>query len=108
MNVVLFGWFVMSVVSLGSLLYTLPADRRKSVRDLEKLSTKISKLECSLFFNKTCLREGILPNYSNWIISHIFSHPANENIISYHIAKFLNEGNPTKTLNVTGMIWGSY
>ena len=68
MNVVLFGWFAMSVVSLGSLLYNLPVDRRKSVRDLEKLSTKISKLQCSLLFNNTCLREGILPTYSNLLV----------------------------------------
>ena len=59
MNVVLFGWFAMSVVSLGSLLFNLPIDRRKSVRDLEKLSTKISKLQC---------REGILPTYSNLLV----------------------------------------
>ena len=59
MNVVLFGWFAMSVVSLGSLLFNLSIDRRKSVRDLEKLSTKLSKLQCSLLFNNTCLREGL-------------------------------------------------
>ena len=55
----------MSVVSLGSLIFNLPVERRKSVRELEKISTKIVKAKCSLLFNSTCLKENILPNYSN-------------------------------------------
>ena len=61
---VLFG-FTMSVVSLGSLLYNLPVEQRKSVRELEKVSTKVIKSKCSLLFNSTCLKEDILPSYSN-------------------------------------------
>lgn len=57
-KLVLFGWFAMSVVSLGSLLFNLPVERRKSVRELEKVSTKIIKLKCSLLFNSTCLKEN--------------------------------------------------
>ncbi len=52
-------------VSLGSLIYNLPAERRKSVRELEKISTKIIKEKCSLLFNSTCLKEQILPKYTN-------------------------------------------
>ena len=75
----------MSVVSLGSLLYNLPVDRRKSVRDLEKLSTKISKLQCSLLFNNTCLREGILPTYSNGYFLHFFSVKCSNSRVSLPI-----------------------
>ena len=62
---VLFACFTMSMVSLGTLLFELPAERRKPVRELEKVSLKIIKLKCSLLFNSTCLKEDILPNYSN-------------------------------------------
>ena len=64
-QLVLFGWFVMSVVSLGSLIFNLPSERRKSVRELEKVSAKLIKQKCSLLFNSTCLKEDILPTYSN-------------------------------------------
>ena len=63
-KLVLFGWFAMSVVSLGSLLFNLPVERRKSVRELEKVSTKVIKAKCSLLFNSTCLKENILPKYA--------------------------------------------
>ena len=49
-KLVLFTWFAMSV-SLGSLLFNLPAERRNSIRELEKISTKIIKEKCSLLFD---------------------------------------------------------
>ena len=64
-SLVLYIWFTMSVVTLGTLLFNLPVERRKSVRDLEKISTKIIKTKCSLLFNSTCLKNDILPNYTN-------------------------------------------
>ena len=64
-SLVLYIWFTMSVVTLGNLLFNLPVERRKSVRDLEKISTKIIKTKCSLLFNSTCLKNDILPNYTN-------------------------------------------
>ena len=60
---VLFSWFAMSMDSLGSLIYQLPVEQRKSVREVEKLSGKLTKLKCSILFNSTCLKEEILPNY---------------------------------------------
>lgn len=60
---VLFTWFAMSMDSLGSLIHKLPVEHRKSVRELEKLSGKITKLKCSPLFNSTCLKEDILPIY---------------------------------------------
>ena len=64
-SLVFYVWFTMSVVTLGTLLFNLPVERRKSVRDLEKISTKIIKTKCSLLFNSTCLKNDILPNYTN-------------------------------------------
>ena len=63
-QLVLFGWVIMAV-SLGSLIFNLPPERRKSVRELEKVSVKLIKQKCSLLFNSTCLKEDVLPTYSN-------------------------------------------
>ena len=66
-QLVLFGWVIMAV-SLGSLIFNLPPERRKSVRELKKVSVKLIKQKCSLLFNSTCLKEDILPTYSNMYI----------------------------------------
>ena len=50
---------------LGSLIHTLPPEQRKEVRDLEKVFVRRCKNECSLLFNSTCIKENLLPNYSN-------------------------------------------
>ena len=63
--VVVYMLFLMSVVTLGSLIHQLPEERRREVRDFEKVSRKIAKTRCSLLFNSTCLKENILPNYSD-------------------------------------------
>ena len=63
-NLVLLYCFTMSL-SFGSLLFNLPAERRKEVRNLEKISNKIIKTKCSQLFNSTCLKEDILPKYTN-------------------------------------------
>ena len=52
-------------ISLGELLYPLPAQQKREVRELEKCSLKLAKSECSLLFNGVCLSENLLPNYSN-------------------------------------------
>ena len=59
--------FLMSManLNLGSQIFNLPQEQRKQVRDLEKASVKLTKAKCSKVFNKTCLIENILPNYSN-------------------------------------------
>ena len=62
----------MSVVSnLGSLVHPLPPELRKQVRDLEKVSVRRCKAECSLLFNSVCAKENLLPNYSDFIITHV-------------------------------------
>ena len=58
--------FTMSVVSnLGSLIHPLPPELRKQVRDLEKVSFRRCKSDCSLLFNSVCVKENLLPTYSN-------------------------------------------
>ena len=57
---------LMSVVNnLGSLIHNLAPEVRKNVRDLEKVSIKLCKTKCSKLFNSTCLKENILPKFTN-------------------------------------------
>ena len=58
----------MSVVeSLGSLIHPpLPSEQRKEVRDLEKVTLRRCKTECSLLFNSTCVNEKLVPNYTKF------------------------------------------
>ena len=53
------------VTDLGSLLHTLPSEQKNEVRKLEKVSLKLVKSECRELFNSVCVRENLLPNYSN-------------------------------------------
>ena len=62
----------MSVVqSLGSLIHPLPSEQRKEVRDLEKVTLRRCKTECSLLFNSTCVNEKLVPNYTNFLSTSI-------------------------------------
>ncbi len=65
----------MSVVTLGSLLFDLPAERRKPVRELEKVSIKIIKAKCSLL--KFDRAQNINFTVGNTVVS-ISSHDVNE------------------------------
>ena len=48
---------------LGTLIFPLPAELKREVRELEKVSLKLAKSECSVLFNGVCLSENILPKY---------------------------------------------
>ena len=50
---------------LGQLIYGLPPDVRKLVRRLEKCGLKLVREMCCVKYNEVCLRENILPKYSN-------------------------------------------
>ena len=50
---------------LGNLLFGLPEEVKKIIRQYEKSCIKINSLELAVIFNKTCIREGILPKYTN-------------------------------------------
>ena len=62
-------WFLfvlfMATPGLGQLLYGLPSEVKTAVRRFEKCSLKITRANCSVAYNNTCLRENILPKYSN-------------------------------------------
>ena len=59
----------MATQCLGTLVYPLPADQKKGVRELEKVSLKLAKSDCSVLFNGVCLSENILPIYTNIYIA---------------------------------------
>ena len=74
----------MSVVSnLGSLVHPLPPELRKQVRDLEKVSFRRCKAECSLLFNSVCAKENLLPNYSNQYVGN--EYVSNEYVGTEHV-----------------------
>ena len=63
----LFSLLIMSVaIDLGSLIHNLPSELKKEVRDLEKVSIRRCKTDCSLLFNSICVKEHLLPNYSKF------------------------------------------
>ena len=48
----LFSLLIMSVaIDLGSLIHNLPSELKKEVRDLEKVSIRRCKTDCSLLIN---------------------------------------------------------
>ena len=57
---------IMSVaIDLGALIHNLSPELKREVRDLEKVSMRRCKTECSMLFNSICVKECLLPNYSN-------------------------------------------
>ena len=49
----------MVVQCLGTLIYPLPAEQKKVVRELEKVSLKLAKSDCNVLFNGICLSKNI-------------------------------------------------
>ena len=47
--------------SLGKLLFQLPTETKKTIRLIEKSLYKINAAELAVIFNKTCIKEGIIP-----------------------------------------------
>ena len=54
-------------MSYGDLLKKLPEDLKKDIRKYEALRKKIIDAIWSLVFNRTCINEGLLPNYTRFI-----------------------------------------
>ena len=50
--------------NLGELIFTLTDPTKYDIRRFEKCFIKLQKLELSCAFNKLCLKEGILPKYT--------------------------------------------
>ena len=51
--------------NLGQLLYQLPAEVKTLIRKLEKFLYKLNAAETAITFNKVCMKEGLLPKYTN-------------------------------------------
>jgi hypothetical protein len=52
-------------MSIGTLIFDLPIQTKNIVRSIEKTNKKIVNKTNSLVFNETCLKEKILPTYTN-------------------------------------------
>ena len=55
----------MTLPNLGQLLFPLPQETKNLIRRYERLSFKIVRKKCSLIYNQLCIREGLLPAYTN-------------------------------------------
>ena len=53
------------------LLHSVPSDFKHILRKLENVSLKIISRYWSSVFNRTCLKEGLMPKYLN-IIYHFY------------------------------------
>ena len=58
-------------MNIGQLLYDLPDNLKKNFRKQESLRKKIIECKWSLKFNKFCVNEELLPNYSYFKIKFI-------------------------------------
>ena len=53
-------------LNTGQLLFLLPnAELKQSVRNLERFYKRYISAKTGILFNKTCLNEGLFPNYTN-------------------------------------------
>ena len=51
--------------NIGQLLYRLSFSKKKIVRDMEKVNKKLIQNKYDILFNETCIKEELLPNYTN-------------------------------------------
>ena len=49
---------------VGNLVFSLPAEEKNLARRLEKLLYKLNAAEAAVKYNRICLQEGLLPNYT--------------------------------------------
>ena len=59
-------------MNIGNLIFTLPARHKTLVRKTEKENKKIANTESSLVYNTTCLKENLLPTYTNILYIYIY------------------------------------
>ena len=57
--------YIILMSTIASLICLLPPEERRTVRKIESINKKISNTKEAVIFNKTCLNEGLLPNFSN-------------------------------------------
>ena len=59
---------------IGQLIFHLPTEKKQKIRRMEKMNKKISSVKSSLIFNRTCIKENLLPKYTNIYIETLFSY----------------------------------
>ena len=64
MKLIKLWFFFLAMPNLGELIYPLPVQTRQEIRKLEKVFLKLQKTELNCAFNETCLKENILPKYT--------------------------------------------
>ena len=64
-------------MKIGQLIFHLPAEKKQKIRKIEKINKKIASVKSSLVFNRTCIKENLLPKYTNmyiYIYIYIYIH----------------------------------
>ena len=57
---------------IGQVIFHLPAEKKQKIRKIEKINKKIASVKSSLVFNRTCIKENLLPKYTNNIYVYIY------------------------------------
>ena len=52
-------------MDFGRLLFQVPQEHRKSVRKIENISKKLINANFAVIFNDICIRENLLPTFTN-------------------------------------------
>ena len=52
-------------MNIGALIFDLEQPTKKLIRNIEKFEKKLIHLKYDLVFNETCIREQLLPRYTN-------------------------------------------
>ena len=60
-------------LNLGQILFMLPTERKINIRKLEKPHNVFINNKYAIIFNETCIKEGLLPKYTNIVVYSIYS-----------------------------------
>ena len=66
-KIITIWFFCLIMPNLGELIFTLPVQTRHEIRKFEKVFLKLQKTELTCAFNECCLRENILPKYTQYV-----------------------------------------
>ena len=57
-------------MNFGELIFNFPCNIRSKIRYLEKLEKKLVKANIAILFNRTCIKENILPKFTDIYITN--------------------------------------
>ena len=61
-------------MNLGELIYNLDYNNKKLIRKIENLNKKLNNINNSIVFNELCIKEELLPKFTNiYIYIYIYS-----------------------------------